>query len=299
MTLPTPVSTTTLMFVSLGLMGAACTDKSPDSPATTVDRKPPVERPSLAGVDLGKLAEKEQKDRVYALFDELLSPCGKAHSLHTSLTEDEACKRAPFAARFVVELVADEKDDGEVRSLYQRRFGANPPIEGLVLGAGVPHAGPIDAPVKLVEFYDYGCPTCKQISPILDEVVGSFPDRVVLFYKQFPLSSHPLSRPAAQAALAAMKQGEFAAMHKLLFANQPRHNKGALDGYAAELKLDMARFNADYEAAAAQVDADRAEGIEAGVGSTPTLFINNQKYRGFFHPKYIGMWIEEELAVNR
>ena len=293
-----PASTATSLLVALSLAGVACADKSPDSQATTVDRKPPVERELVAGVDVSQLEGKDQRARFRALVDALPSPCGQAHSLRASLAEDSACKRAPFAARLVVELLVDEKDDAEIRSYYQRRFSAYPPLEGFALDASVPHKGPLDAPVKLVEFYDYGCAGCKQVAPILDQVVGQFPDQVVLFYKQFPLSSHPLSRPAAQAALAAMKQGKFLAMHELLFANQPRHNKGALDGYAAEIGLDMDRFNADFEEAATQVAADRDEGRKLGVGSTPTLFINNQKYRGLYAPKYIAMWIEEALASS-
>ena len=33
--------------------------------------------------------------------------------------------------------------------------------------------------------------------------------------------------------------------------------------------------------------------------ATPTLFFNDRKYEGPMHPKYIEMWIDEELAVNR
>jgi len=35
------------------------------------------------------------------------------------------------------------------------------------------------------------------------------------------------------------------------------------------------------------------------VDSTPSLFINDRRYEGPAHPKYIGMWIDEEVAVNR
>ena len=41
------------------------------------------------------------------------------------------------------------------------------------------------------------------------------------------------------------------------------------------------------------------QGEAAGVEATPTLFFNDRKYEGPLHPKYITMWIDEELAVNR
>ena len=51
--------------------------------------------------------------------------------------------------------------------------------------------------------------------------------------------------------------------------------------------------------AAAHVASDLGQGDSVGVQATPTLFFNDRKYEGPLHPKYITMWIEEELAVNR
>ena len=70
-------------------------------------------------------------------------------------------------------------------------------------------------------------------------------------------------------------------------------------GYAKEIGLDPVKFEAAYNAAAAQVSHDLAQGDTAGVESTPTLYFNDRKYEGPLHPKYIVMWIDEELAVNR
>jgi protein-disulfide isomerase len=61
----------------------------------------------------------------------------------------------------------------------------------------------------------------------------------------------------------------------------------------------MGKFEAAYQAEAAHVDSDVKQGEAAGVDSTPTLFFNDRKYEGPMHPKYIEMWVEEELAVNR
>ena len=96
-----------------------------------------------------------------------------------------------------------------------------------------------------------------------------------------------------------MKQGKFQEMHKMLFANQPNHSRAQLNSYAEKLGLDMARFSTDFESALARVESDIAEGDKVKVRGTPTLYINGRQYEGLAHPKYIKMWIEEELAVNR
>jgi protein-disulfide isomerase len=134
---------------------------------------------------------------------------------------------------------------------------------------------------------------------MLDEVAAKHAGKVVEYFLMYPLGKWPDSKSAAQAAIAASAQGKFKEMHELLFKQAPRHNKEAVIAYAKELGLDVARFEADYVAAATQVELDRAQGESVDVESTPTLFFNNRKYEGPLNPKYIGMWVEEEVAVNR
>jgi protein-disulfide isomerase len=293
----------------IALAGASCDKKSaatPDDHQQVVEAidnvetsDEPVNEDPIPGVDLSKLDSKKQTT-FYRLVDKLQSPCGKAHSLRTSLTEDTACKRAPFAARYVISLLGDEAPVTDIQTFYIKRYRSPGKQHTFKLGENVPHTGPIDAPVKLVEFYDYGCPACKQFAPMLKEAMSRMTSEAVLFYKQFPLPGHqPQSGYAARAALAAMKQGKFDKMHDLLFARQHQHQESKLREYAASLGLDMKKFEADYKAIEAQVKADMAEGDAADVHGTPTLFINGFEYTGPMHPDYLQLWIEEELAVNR
>ncbi|WP_428265412.1 DsbA family protein [Haliangium sp.] len=273
----------------------AAADQDQAGAAKAVPAAAPAE--PVSGVDVGALDE-AKKQRFYALSDTLQSPCGKAHSLRTSLAEDQACKRGPFAARYVLELLADEATDAEVKEVYEAKYKPADTNKTFQLD-GVPYSGAPDAPVKVVEFYDYGCPSCKQFAPVLAEAMSAFPSDAVLFYKQFPLPGHQYSKGAAQAALAAAKQDKFAEMHAILFAKAPYHRKPELLGYAKSLGLDLARFEADMEAVLPRVEAEIVEGDAAGVNGTPTTFINGRTYEGPMHPKYIRLWIEEELAVNR
>lgn len=281
--------------------------KPPATPAATGDK--PGTKPAAAsatpaapaepvpGVDVSKLDEAKAR-RFYAMADTLPSPCGKAHSLRTSLAEDQSCKQASFAARYAVEMLVDEASDSEIKEFYELRYKSDGARKTFKLD-GVPYSGAPDAPVKVVEFFDYGCPSCKMFVPILKEALAAYPDQAVIYYKQFPLPSHVHSKGAAQAALAAQEQGKFQAMHELLFAKAPNHRKPELTEYAKALGLDMGRFEANYNAALSRVEADIAEGNAAGVNGTPAIFINGKEYKGPLHPKYVGLWIEEELAVNR
>jgi protein-disulfide isomerase len=285
------------------LMGGACEKKS-SKPADTgainaADRVDPAtvnDTTPLTGVDISKLEADKQK-LFYKLVNTFKSPCGKTHSLRTSITQDTSCKRAPFAVRYIISLLDDEATEEQVREEYTHKY-ENPKVVKLDVSKA-PHIGAEDAPIKITEFFDYACPHCAQFKPMLDQVSKDNEGKVSEHFLMFPLGKWPDSKSAAQAGIAAFKQGKFKEMHALLFAKAPQHNKEAVVGYAKELGLDLAKFDADYAAAAAQVETDRAQGEGAGVESTPTLFFNDRKYEGPLNPKYIGMWIDEELAVNR
>ncbi|HKE16823.1 MAG TPA: DsbA family protein [Kofleriaceae bacterium] len=259
---------------------------------------PAAERKPVEGADLSKLASPE-KQRFEKLVDKLPSPCGKAHSLRTSRNTDAQCIRARFAVDYVLNLLADGAPDEELTKLYAAHYRKDDKKYTFRLSADVPHQGPADARVVLVEFFDFGCPACHDFWPELAKVVEAYPNDVVVYYKQFPLGAHPDSRGAAQAALAVAKQGKYHEMHDLLFQNPESHKKEQLVADARSLGLDMGKFESDYGAMAAQVEADKKEGEEAGVDGTPTLFINGRKYGDPAIEKYVKMWIEEELAVNR
>lgn len=268
--------------------------------AATFDESetPPAERKPVEGADVSKLPSADQQ-RFDRLVDKLPSPCGKAHSLRTSRNTDAECIRARFAVDYVVNLVGDGAPDEDVVKLFTARYRKEQKKVGFRLNDNVPHQGPADARVVLVEFFDYGCPACKEFAPELDKVVEAYPNDVAIYYKQFPLASHPDSRGAAQAALATAKQGKYKEMHSLLFENPEGHKKENLVAAAKQLGLDMAKFEADFAALGVQVEQDKKEGESAGVDGTPTLFINGRKYGDPAIEKYVKMWIEEELAANR
>jgi len=286
-------------------MGGACEKKKPNDTGAVnaMDRADeaagPVDSSPLPGIDVGKLSA-ERQATFYKLLGSLKSPCGKTHSLRTSFTQDTACKRAPYAVKYVAALLGDEVNEKDTRGFYAMKYdkvAAEAPKFDL---AKAPRVGPEDAPIRLVEFFDYACPFCATFKPILDKVAEDNKGKVVEYFLMYPLEAkHPDSKSAAQAALAAAQQGKFKEMHDVLFARTPEHGKDAVMAYAQQLGLDMTKFAADYAAVAPHVASDQAQGLAAGVDSTPTLFFNGRKYEGPSDPDYITMWIEEELAVNR
>src|SRR5882724_65508 len=139
-----------------------------------------------------------------------------------------------------------------------------------------PSRGSPNALATVVEFTDFQCPACAAMHPVLEEVLGSYRDKVRFVVRDFPLTMHANARKAAEAANAANAQGKFFEYAALLFKRQNALDVGSLKKYASELGLDRARFDAalDNGTYAAEVRHDIQDGEIYGVDSTPAILIN-------------------------
>ena len=139
-----------------------------------------------------------------------------------------------------------------------------------------------DAAVTLLEYGDYECPYCAAAAPVLRHVVEDSDGRVRLVFRNFPIADrHPYALTAALAAEAAGAQGGFWEMNELIFARQERLDDAALRAYADELGLDGSLVVGEpAQAFADKVEADFAAGLAAGVGGTPTVFIDGRLWSG-------------------
>lgn len=136
----------------------------------------------------------------------------------------------------------------------------------------------------IVEYGDYECPYSRQAFRAIERVEKRPQPDIRVAFRHFPLTEiHPHALAAATAAEAAALQGKFWAMHELLFHRQSALEDEDLRRYAAELQLDVARFDRDRggEAALERVRRDVRSGSASGeVLGTPTLFIDGVVHRG-------------------
>ena len=251
-----------------------------------------AERLAATGLDVKSLDDKG-KTQLLQLLDKYSSPCGRAHSLYTSLTTDKACRRAPFAGRFLVFLVGLGLTPEEIAQHYEERF-VKPNLGHCKPGG--PIRGDEKAKLTVCEFSDFQCPHCKAAEPILKKLLDDYKGRVRLQFKNFPLSNHPDAKNAAAAEVAAGYQGKFWPMHDRLFEHQDKMSAADVERDARDLKLDLQKWSADLPAAAASVDADRAEGMTLKIDHTPTIYIGEREYRGPLRYEYLKDWVDEELA---
>lgn len=150
------------------------------------------------------------------------------------------------------------------------------PTEGRVKGSAT-------APVVLVEFADYQCPSCARQALTTERLLEEryIADGTVrLEVRQFPILGRESVR-ADEASECAGEQGKFWVYRDALYANQNGANRGAfsdknlrriaervgLDGGALAACLDSGRY-------AERLRNDLEAGRALGVNGTPTVFVN-------------------------
>ncbi|SDI18330.1 Thioredoxin [Bradyrhizobium sp. Rc2d] len=78
-----------------------------------------------------------------------------------------------------------------------------------------PVGGNPDGNATVAEFFDYNCPYCRMMAPLMEQAESADP-QLRIVYKEFPVLG-PNSVFAAKAALAANKQGKYVAFHRALY----------------------------------------------------------------------------------
>ncbi len=152
-----------------------------------------------------------------------------------------------------------------------------------------PVRGDPNAPVTIVEYGDFQCPSCgafaRGVEPqLLAKYVNT--GKVKLSFKHFPWIG-PESKRAAEAASCAHAQGRFWEYHDLLYTNQRGENSGYLSSqtlkrFATQLGLDQAAFDRCLDGGAYRgaVEADFSEVRRLNFNGTPTFLINGQRVVG-------------------
>jgi protein-disulfide isomerase len=161
-----------------------------------------------------------------------------------------------------------------------------------------PVRGPADAPVTIVEFSDFECPSCAEAQEMLRQITMEYGDQVRLVYRDFPLErAHPNALRAALAAECADEQGKFWKMHDQMFSHQDALASADLRRYANEIGLDEIAFLncMESERYLTEVRKDRADGEAYGVQGTPTFFVNGRMITGARPYEYFRRTVEAAL----
>ena len=143
----------------------------------------------------------------------------------------------------------------------------------------------------IVELYsDYVCPLCYIHNIMLHRAVKEFSNIKIIHYNvpfdkdcnpNISFTMHKGACFMARAALAAKEQNNYWGMASLLYENQPNDEQELLK-LAEELSFDKYKFLSDInsEKVKSELNAEIKKSDELGIDSTPTIYINGDKYVG-------------------
>jgi len=150
-----------------------------------------------------------------------------------------------------------------------------------------PFLGNPNAEIVIVEFVDFKCPNCRAAAPIMKKVLQKYGNKVKLIIRDFPVeSTHPGASQIAEIANCSLEQGLYWIAHDWFYDNQDR----ILNSLSFnEIKQVSEEIGLNYEKLSicmrqplvkSEINRDFADGYKAGVGGTPTFFVNGKKAQG-------------------
>jgi protein-disulfide isomerase len=176
-----------------------------------------------------------------------------------------------------------------------------------------PSYGKPGAPVTIVVYGDFQCPVCKVEADVMRKnLVQSFPDKVQVYFKDFPLESiHPWARAASDTGRCIYKQDPqaFWKFHDWIYENQegvtPETLNAKVMAWAGTNGVDSIQLGrcVDGKVSDKEVAQNMAEGRAMGLDATPTLFINGRKFVGALEwpimQQLIALEIEHQAAAPK
>lgn len=171
-----------------------------------------------------------------------------------------------------------------------------------------PIEGPANARITVIEGFEFMCPYCAMVHPTVEALRAKYP-RDVRVVAKYMVIHGAQALPPAQAACAGNKQGKYSEMKAALWARAYRIederpvNQGPItfevaQELASSLKLDGARFVADFASDDCKMWAAGGDRAMSAVGAsgTPTFFINGRYVNGAVPLEALDEVVQEELA---
>lgn len=195
-------------------------------------------------------------------------------SAETSINSEELAAALNKNPQMIVNALQKyEQDQRENQAAEAAKLFKNN-INELNNNPDAPYVGPKDAKVVLVEFFDFSCGYCKRLAPAVEEIVANNPDIKVVF-KPITFVA-PISKYAAQAALAAAEQGKFMPVYKALLSTDERLDENKINQIVKDAGLDMSKFNEDVKSEKVQRTirgvSSLAEKVQ--IHGVPSLILN-------------------------
>jgi len=217
----------------------------------------------------------------------------------TSLDRDERLARVERRLDKVIAALDQALGPAEPdpAAMYAVPINAQDPIEG-----------PRDAKVTIVEGYEFLCPYCYLVNPLVEQIRAKYPNDVRVVSKYLVIHGAP-AVTAGTYACAAARQGKFTEMKTALWTRLWKTDNGRpeaapdqvanLDAVATSLGLDHDRLAKDLEGCQQWLQSSQRELAAIGIHGTPAFFVNGRPLRERSFAAFDKLVSEELAKANR
>lgn len=215
-----------------------------------------------------------------AMLERLMPSQGAGADTGDALPADSVARVGRVEARldkvvgFLRQAVRPELDTSQMYAI---------PVE-----ANDPVVGAADAPVTMIEAFEFLCPYCNLLEPTIERLQRDFPKTLRVVTKYMVIHGPP-AVPSGLAACAAGRQGKYAPFKAAVWgaiwpsedgsADRSEAEPEALERRASKLGLDLKRYRADVAdgGPCEAWMASTAQILETfGVSGTPTVIVNGR-----------------------
>jgi protein-disulfide isomerase len=142
-----------------------------------------------------------------------------------------------------------------------------------------PSIGPKTAHVTIIEYADFGCPSCwfwyKQ--GVLDQLLLKYGEQIRFIWRDYPVIT--LDSPdAAEAGQCANEQGKFWEFHAAVYQHNGAISSSDLEAYATTIGLNKSQFDECFTSHRylERVNAEQHEAFSHGFNGAPFFLINDK-----------------------
>ena len=179
---------------------------------------------------------------------------------------------------------------------HEERAKIKAGIKEAQLDNGDPIMGNKNGSMVIYEFTDYNCGYCKRMFAPIQQILANNDD-IRMVIKEFPIVSQS-SLKAAQAGIAAQRQGKFPAFHKEMMTYRGQVSDESIMAAASKSGLNINQLQQDMDrpATAAIIKRTRAGAAALDLNGTPAFIIGETVIPGAVSIDELQSAIDQERA---
>jgi protein-disulfide isomerase len=203
-----------------------------------------------------------------------------------SVDRDEVAQIVKQVINENPEVILQSLQNMQKRAYEQQRVtsaeGLKDHMDEIKASKTSPVVGAADAPITIVQFFDYHCGFCKRMTPVVKEVLEKHKD-VKIVFKEFPILSED-SNLASRASIAVftLAPAKYFDYHQALIAHQGEYTQAALNQYAEKVGISSADLEKAMQSDAVKKEIEQVAALARSIGvqGTPGIVIGEELIPG-------------------